>query len=1272
MSHRALSFKITFVLALLLSGPFARALTNGVALTPPMGFNSWYSYGAGVNEALIKSIADAMATNGLLAAGYNYINLDDGWAGYRDANGVMVADTNKFPSGMKALADYVHGKGFKIGLYTTAGTSTCAGYPASANHFAQDANTYAAWGIDYLKFEGCDVSTYEGLPRQQIYIARMGQALAHCGRPIVFSVSFDRVFENWMPQYINLWRGTGDIDGSWSTILSHIDFVAQTPGFVLPGGWNDLDVLEIGSGFFSEVEYTSIFSMWSMLACPLLTLTAGTTHTNILCNRDAIAVDQDPACIQGICVATNGNLQVWRKPLGSSNSSTIAVALFNRGADAAAITANWSDLGLSPDVATVWDIWAQAYAGNFTNSYTASIPGHGVQFLRLVNHATVPLPPVGTNYLSDLPWLADVTTAQMYATNYPYNQDQSGVFAPLTLHGVTYAKGLGEIVYTRLSYFLGGATARFHSDIGVDDAAGNRGAIIFRVYADGTKLYDSGVMTTQTPTQTIDLNLTGYKVLTLEATNGVAGNVNDYADWAGARITVLALPPPAPGGLSALPTAAQFTLTWHTTFGATDYYLKRATIPGGPYTTIVTVSAPGYGDTNLVLGATYYYVVSALNANGESANSAEIGVALPVYWTNTVTGATQNWNLNGNWTNTVSFPNRAGALAIINSGIQSNQTINLNQAITVGSLVLGAVNGAAAFTIAPNGGTLTFDNGPSPATLTELTASAGDTLAAPITLSHNLVITNNTTHLLTLSGIISGTGSLTQYGVGPLLLSGTNTFANTLAVMNGTLQIGNAAALGATNGGTIIASGATLDLNGFGVGTEPVSVSGAGFTGNGAIINSAALPQTNALQFVTLAGDTTWGGSARWDIRGATNGVVSGALSTGGNAFNLIKVGGNQISLADVSVDSALGNIDVQQGTLGLETVTTSLGNPANTLTVEPGATLSFLQTTHSWNKVFVLNGDGVTSTFSSGGGSNTVVGPMTLNGPSVFNIASGALALNGPINGPGSFTKTLSGTLYLGGTNGFTGNLWVNAGALAVKNSNALTGSSSFSVASSALLDVSAISPGLTLLPGQTLGGGGAIIGNLTVGSRATLSPANVFNVLTFSNALTLAPGSACVMEVNHAPLTNDQLQVGGTLTLAGTLVITNLGSSALAAGDNFKLFNAASYAGGFASITPAIPGAGMLWDASTLATNGTLHIIAGTLPHFTTFNTVGGSLVTHGTGGKTNAAYYLLTTTNLALPIPQWTRIATNHFDASGNFAFTNSLGQNAPDVFYLLQLP
>jgi alpha-galactosidase len=373
---------------LLLLAPPVRAETNGVALVPPMGFNSWYSYNIGINESLIESIADQMATNGMLAAGYQYVNLDDGWAGYRDANNVMVANTNRFPSGMKALADYVHAKGLKFGLYTVGGTYTCAGYPGSAGYEVLDANTYASWGVDYVKFEGCDLPWYVLNPNEQTMSVRMEQALLNSGRPMVFSLSIGYV-ENWIPNYCNLPRGTGDLNGTWTNILLHIDTVAGMPFQGRPGMYNDPDVLDL-RGEFSSTEEMSIFSMWCVLAAPLITPTVDPSVLYILTNAEAIAVDQDAAGIQGTCVASNNNTQVWCKPLGGTNTGNLAVVLFNRGDNATNITANWSDLGLASGAATVRDLWAHAGLGTFTNSYTANIPAHGVQMLKVAGSAIAP------------------------------------------------------------------------------------------------------------------------------------------------------------------------------------------------------------------------------------------------------------------------------------------------------------------------------------------------------------------------------------------------------------------------------------------------------------------------------------------------------------------------------------------------------------------------------------------------------------------------------------------------------------------------------------------------------------------------------------------------------------------------------------------------------------------------------------------------------------------------------------------------------------------
>jgi autotransporter-associated beta strand protein len=827
--------------------------------------------------------------------------------------------------------------------------------------------------------------------------------------------------------------------------------------------------------------------------------------------------------------------------------------------------------------------------------------------------------------------------------------------------------------YTRVSYFLGGAASDFLADIGVDEAADGFGFLVFRVYADGINIFDSGTVSNGTPTLPIDLDVTGKNILTLEASFASTPlQINGYADWANARIIVQPLPPAVPAGLAIAPAANQFTLSWYPSFGAATYNIKRSSAPGGPYATNANVSSTSFTDTNVTADTVYYYAVSAVNAYGESSNSTVVIGSPSYYWNDTVTASPQAWNLNQNWSNTSIFPNYSSTLAILNNYLLSNQTINLNQPITIGFLELGAISNSAAYTIAANGGSLSFYNNDNPVQITQLATSAGDTIAAPITLIGGLTVANNSTNLLTLSGNISTSASFTQAGPGPVLLAASNSFTAPYNVAQGKLIIGNKAALGITGTGVMVARNATLDVNGFNLGAAPVTVSGAGINGSGALISAAAAAQTNALQFVTLAGDTTIGGTTRWDLRGASNFIPSGALSTSGNPFNLVKTGTNQISLASINVDPALADIDVQQGVLSFESAATSMGNPTNTLSVESGATLAFTQTTTSWNKNIVLNGDGFATTISNNSGANTIVGPVTLNGGCLFGVPSGVLVLNGPVSGSGSLTKTLGGQLVIGGTNSWHGNTLVNAGTLAIANPSALAISPLITLASGAVLDAGTLPSGLSLVSHQTLGGSGSVSGNLTIGSGAMLSPANSFGIITFGNNLTLAPGSDTLLEVSPAPLTNDLVRVLGTLTYGGNLILTNLSSSPYAAGDAFQLFAAAASTGGEVRIFPETPGPSLVWDPSSLATTGVLRVIAGSTPQFTTAKLLGGRVSISGTGGVTNGTYYILSSTNCDLPAGQWTRIATNYFDANGNFSFTNSISLSVSATYYLLQLP
>lgn len=364
------------------------ALENGLARTPPMGWNSWNYFSSGINETIVKEIADAMVSSGMKDAGYEYIVIDDTWqATSRDANGNLVPNPTKFPSGMKALADYIHSKGLKFGLYSDRGTATCCGLPGSYGYEVKDANTFAAWGVDYIKYDNCNPAPGSNIVDDY---TRMRDALAGCGRPIVYSICA-WWYQGWEVEVGNLWRTTNDISDNFSSVCSIIETNNQSAAVAGPGHWNDPDMLEVGNGGMTTTEYQAHFSMWCIMAAPLMAgndLRNMSQETiNILTNTEVIAVDQDPAGIQGTRVVDNGDLEVWCKPLGSATGNTKAVALFNRSGSAATITVNWSDIGLSGS-ATVRDLWAKADRGVYSGSYSASVPSHGVVMLKITGFET--------------------------------------------------------------------------------------------------------------------------------------------------------------------------------------------------------------------------------------------------------------------------------------------------------------------------------------------------------------------------------------------------------------------------------------------------------------------------------------------------------------------------------------------------------------------------------------------------------------------------------------------------------------------------------------------------------------------------------------------------------------------------------------------------------------------------------------------------------------------------------------------------------------------
>jgi len=358
---------------------------NDLAKTPPMGWNSWNKFAGRVDDAAVRAMADAMVTSGMKDAGYQYINIDDTWEASRDAQG-NITTNKKFPD-MKALADYVHSKGLKIGIYSSPGPNTCAGYEGSYGHEEQDARTYAAWGIDYLKYDWCGArNIYTDQEMQAVY-QKMGDSLLKSGRPILYSLcqyGRDDVWK-WGPEVGgNAWRTTGDIRDTWDS-MTKIGFSQdELAAWAAPGHWNDPDMLEIGNGGMTDDEYRTHMSLWSILAAPLL---AGNDLRNmnpaileILTNREVIAIDQDKDGKQGRRIAKSEDQEVWAKSLSGGAQ---AIGLFNRGGTPAKITAKWADLGLKTAPVHARDLWAHSDLKLDGVEYSVTVPAHGVAMLRI-------------------------------------------------------------------------------------------------------------------------------------------------------------------------------------------------------------------------------------------------------------------------------------------------------------------------------------------------------------------------------------------------------------------------------------------------------------------------------------------------------------------------------------------------------------------------------------------------------------------------------------------------------------------------------------------------------------------------------------------------------------------------------------------------------------------------------------------------------------------------------------------------------------------------
>jgi alpha-galactosidase len=379
------------VLSLLAVPSLLVAQEKPLAATPPMGWNSWNKFGCNVSEDMIRQMADAMVNSGMKDAGYQYIVIDDCWQVERDSRGNIVPDAKRFPSGIKTLADYVHSRGLKFGIYSDAGSMTCAKRPGSLGHEYQDALQYAAWNVDYLKYDWCNTSTQDALAAY----ALIRNALNATGRPIVLSICEWGTAKPWLWGKSvggNLWRTTGDITDKWEAqekyslgMLNILDLQNGLESYAGPGHWNDPDMLEVGNGGMTTEEYRAHFSLWSVLAAPLI---AGNDLRDmkpeihdILTNKEVIAVNQDPLGSEGRRVLKDGDQEVWSKQMQDGSRT---VVLLNRAVTEKAIGFSWENLGYPSHLsAGVRDLWQAKDLGRFKEKFSAAVAPHSVVMVRV-------------------------------------------------------------------------------------------------------------------------------------------------------------------------------------------------------------------------------------------------------------------------------------------------------------------------------------------------------------------------------------------------------------------------------------------------------------------------------------------------------------------------------------------------------------------------------------------------------------------------------------------------------------------------------------------------------------------------------------------------------------------------------------------------------------------------------------------------------------------------------------------------------------------------
>lgn len=501
-----------------------------MAARPPMGWNGYNAFQCApeLDEVKVDASAAALVASGMQSAGYQYVNLDTCWQLARATDGQRTFDPARLPSGIVALADRVHARGLSFGFFSRV--RDCAGEAGGEGYEALDAASYAAWGVDYLKYATCT-----GDEITETAASTLAQALAQTGRPIVLSLAAP--FREWMRDTAQL-RRTSNAEPTWSSLVRSIDDTVPLAAYARPGGFNDPDMLEIGNGALTPGEMRVQFSVWSILSAPLIAgndLTAMTEETrSILTNGRVIALNQDPLGLQAALIRREGDVDVLAKPLAECGAR--AVVLWNRGETSAQVSVAWQELWLEGASGTAHDLWSDTPLPTDSRGLSVAIPGHDAVALRVTG--IEPALPTGRGraYLSDL--------RPTYVTNGygPIELDRTNGEAealdggPIRLRGAAYDKGLGVHGPSLVRYRLGRACTRFVADVGIDDDQTGKGSVEFEVWADGERLFQSGLLTGSSPVRAVSVDVTGRRELRLFV--GIGGDEYgfDHALWAGARL----------------------------------------------------------------------------------------------------------------------------------------------------------------------------------------------------------------------------------------------------------------------------------------------------------------------------------------------------------------------------------------------------------------------------------------------------------------------------------------------------------------------------------------------------------------------------------------------------------------------------------------------------------------------------------------------------------------------------------------------------------------